>query len=84
MNPTFLRNSVCDETHTMNFQNAFSTSCIDKIIQHKNTHVARERINKHQEDGNDSKERLAKHAKFSAGNNAKAGTNRLGKDTLRR
>ena len=55
-NPTFLPNSTWDENHTINFQNGFTDNCLDKIIQHQETHVDREIIKKHQEDGNDSKD----------------------------
>ena len=60
-NPTFLKNSACDETHTMSFQNIFAANCLDNIIQHQCARVAREIIKKIQEYGNDAKECLAKH-----------------------
>ena len=45
-------------------------------------HEARERIKKRKEDGTSIKDRLSKHGNISTGNHAKAGTNRLGKDTF--
>ena len=44
--------------------------------------VARQWIKKWKEEINNTKEHLVKCAKISSGDHAKAGTNRLGRDTL--
>ena len=60
----------------LNFQSGFSSQCFEKIIQNQDLYQARERISKHQREGSDVKERSSKHARLSAGNHMKAGTNR--------
>ena len=67
---------------TMNFSDGFAATCLERIVQHKDMHQARENITKRKHDGNSIKERLSKFSKLSAGNLVKAGANRLGKDTI--
>ena len=66
----------------MSFQTDFAATCFEKIVQHEDACVAREFIKKRQEEGSNVKECLSKFTKFTAGDYAKEGTNRLGKETL--
>ena len=76
----YLPSAASPETTAFNFSDGFSSACLDKMLQHADSHNARERIMKRQNGGIAIKDRLAKLPKLSAGNFVKAGANRLGKD----
>ena len=43
---------IIDETPpVLNFKDSFAARCADKIIQHEDMHIARERIKKRQDEG---------------------------------
>ena len=66
----------------LNLEYGFADLCFDKIAQAKDTHEARERIRKRQDDGSTIKDKMRKFRKFTTGNHVKAGTNHLGKCML--
>ena len=78
-NEYLIQREDSDNLH-FNFNNGFSSTCFDKLIQHKDLYEARNRMLKRQNYGALIKEWLSKFQKITAGNIVKAGTNHLGKD----
>ena len=71
---------VPEETRMVNFSSGIAAFTLDKLVQHQDLMVARERIKTNHEEGMSYKEKLKKMKTITAGQIFKAKGYRIGKD----